>query len=122
MKNKVLTLAAVAEGSLGVVLLVWPPIVVRLLFGTEISGVGVVVSRFCGICLVGLGVACWQGNSAVRPLDGMLIYSTLAMLYLTCIGVRGEFAGVLLWPAVVVHAVLVVLLIRARFKEKTRAA
>ncbi len=122
MKNKILALAAVAEGSLGVILLVWPPIVVRLLFGAEISGVGVVVSRFCGICLVGLGVACWPGNSGVWPLDGMLTYSTLALLYLTSIGVHGEFAGWLLWPAVVAHAILVVLLVRARFKEKTRAA
>ena len=117
MKNKVLALAAAAEGSLGVILLVWPPIVVRLLFGAEISGVGVVVSRFGGICLVGLGVACWPGNSAVPPLDGMLTYSTLALLYLASIGVRGEFAGLLLWPAVVAHAILVALLFRARFKE-----
>ncbi len=45
------------------------------------------------------------------------------MLYLGYIGVRGEMAGLLLWPAVVVHAALVVLLVGARFKkEKTLVA
>ena len=118
MKNKVLALAAAGEAGTGLLLLAWPPIVVRLLFGAEISGVGLVVSRFGGVCLVGLGVACWPGNSALQPLNGMLTYSTLAMLYLTYIGVRGEMVGLLLWPAVVLHAILVVVLFRARFKEE----
>jgi hypothetical protein len=103
-------------------LLAWPPIVVRLLFGAEISGVGVVVSRFGGVCLVGLGVACWPGNSALQPVNGMLTYSTLAMLYLTYIGVRGDMVGLLLWPALVLHAALVVLLFRARLKEEMTPA
>ena len=53
----------------------------------------------------------------------MVTYSTLAMMYLIYIGVRGEVVGLLLWPAVVVHAILVVVLFRARFNEgKTPAA
>ena len=105
------------------VLLAWPPIVVRLLFGAEISGVGSIMSRIAGIALIGLGVACWPGTSGLQPLNGMLTYSTLAMLYLMYIGVRGEAVGLLLWPAVLAHAILVVLLLRSRFKdEKTPAA
>jgi len=122
MKNKVLALAAAAEAGTGLLLLAWPSLVVRLLFGADISGIGVVMSRIAGIALIGLGVACWPSNSAFQPLNGMLTYSTFAMLYLTYIGIRGEFAGVLLWPAVVAHAILSALLIRARFKsEKTPA-
>jgi hypothetical protein len=52
----------------------------------------------------------------------MLTYSTLAMLYLMYIGVRGEAIGLLLWPAVVAHAILVVLLFRARFKRRKDAS
>ena len=53
----------------------------------------------------------------------MVTYSALAMLYLIYIGVRGEGVGLLLWPGVVVHAILVVVLLRARIKEeKTPAA
>ena len=108
--KKVLAFAAIGEAATGLILLVYPPIVVRLLFGAEISGVGVVMSRIAGIALIGLGVACWPGNSAVQQLYGMLAYSTLAMLYLIRIGVRGEAVGLLLWPGVAVHALLITLL------------
>jgi hypothetical protein len=60
MKN-VLALAAVAEAATGLALLVFPPIVVRLLFGAEITDAGVVMSRIAGVCLVALGLACWPG-------------------------------------------------------------
>jgi hypothetical protein len=118
MKNKVLALAAAAEAGTGLLLLAWPSLVVRLLFGADISGIGVVMSRIAGIALIGLGVSCWPGKSTFQPLNGMLIYSTLAMLYFVSVGVRGEAVGLLLWPAVVIHAVLSVLLFRARFKEE----
>jgi hypothetical protein len=123
MKNKVLALSAAAEAGTGLLLLVWPPVVVRLLFVQEISDAAVIMSRLAGICLIGLGVACWPGNDTLRAFYGMVTYSTLAMLYLTYIGVRGEAVGVLLWPAVVAHVVLVALLVVARLNEqKTPAA
>ncbi len=121
MKNKVLALAGVAEISTGLLLFAWPPMVVRLLFGAEISGVGVIMSRISGVALISLGVSCWPGSSAFQPLNGMLTYSTLAMFYLGYIGIRSEMAGLFLWPAVVVHGILGVFLFRARFKEKTPA-
>ena len=116
--KKVLALAALAEAGTGVVLLAYPPIIVRLLFAAEITGAGVVMSRIAGIALMGLGVACWSGNSAFQPLYGMLTYSTLAMLYLVRIGIRGAPEGPLLWPGVVVHAILIVLLGGAWSKQR----
>jgi hypothetical protein len=116
--KKVLALAALAEAGTGVILLAYPPIVIRLLFGAEIDGAGVIMSRLAGIALMGLGVACWPGNSAFQPLYGMLTYSTLAMMYLILIGVRGQEVGLLLWPGVVVHAVLIVLLAGACVKQR----
>jgi hypothetical protein len=80
--KKLLVFAAVSEGSLGLILLVYPPIVVRLLFGVEIAGPGVWISRFASIALVGLAVACWPDGNPVRAFYGMSLYSTLAMLYL----------------------------------------
>lgn len=47
--------AAVAEAVTGVVLIVFPSIVFELLFGAEIAGAGVVVSRLAGISLRRLG-------------------------------------------------------------------
>ena len=44
----------------------------------------------------------------------MLTYGVLAALYLAYVGIRGESTGILLWPAVAAHAIIVVLLLRAR--------
>ncbi len=43
----------------------------------------------------------------------MLTYGALVTLYLGYIGLAGGFAGVLLWPAVVLHLILTALLVRA---------
>ena len=43
--RKVLTFAAVAEAATGVALIVVPSLVVRLLFGADIAGASVVMSR-----------------------------------------------------------------------------
>jgi hypothetical protein len=121
MTNKVLGLAALAEAVTGAILLVYPPVVVRLLFGIEIAGVAVVLARFTGIALIGLGVACWSNNSAIQPLYGMLAYSAIVTLYLAAVGISGA-AGILLWPAVAVHAALCVLLIMSRSKLQKNPA
>ena len=114
--RKLLGLVAIVEAATGLVLLMYPPIVVRLLFGAEIIGAGaIMMSRLAGIALIGLGVACWPSGSASQPLYGMVIYGALAALYLAYVGVRGQGVGVLLWPAVVIHAILIVLLLRARY-------
>ena len=107
--KKVLMLAASAEAGTGVILLAYPPIV-RLLFATEIIGLGVIMSRLAGIALIGFGIACWPGTDTRQASYGMVTYSVLAMLYLILIGVRGESVGLLLWPAVAAHALLTVLL------------
>src|SRR5262245_17280560 len=60
--KKLLALAAMGEAGTGLVLLVYPSIVVRLLFAAEIAGAGVVMSRITGISLIALGMACWPGS------------------------------------------------------------
>jgi hypothetical protein len=117
--KKLLALAAAGEAATGLILLVYPPVVVRLLFGAEMAGAGMVMSRIAGISLLALGLACWPdrdaGNSAARALRAMLCYSLLATLYLAYLGLGGEWVGSLLWPAVAIHALLMFLLARAWF-------
>jgi hypothetical protein len=48
----------------------------------------------------------------------MLTYSALVTLYLLYLAVRGEWAGPLLWPVVVLHAVLTFLLAREVVQRK----
>jgi len=112
---KILAFAAAVEVGTGLVLLVNPAIVVRLLLGTEVSGVGTMLGRCFGIALLGLGLACWpsrprveSGSAAFR---GMLIYNVLIALYLACLGAIGHVGGWLLWPGVVLHAVVALLLV-----------
>jgi hypothetical protein len=112
--KKVLTLTAVIEVATGAALLLVPSLVGRLLFGAELTGVALPVARVTGIALVGLGVACWPGP----PLAGMLSYSAAVTLYLAYVGFAGGFSGILLWPVVVLHAILTALLIRASRSDK----
>ena len=113
--KKVLTHAAVAEAATGLALLVVPSLVGQLLLGTGLTGVSIPVARVAGIALIALGIACLPGLA----LAVMLTYSALATVYLAYIAIRGEWVGPLLWPAVVLHAVLTGLLARAWF-SKTR--
>ena len=119
--QKLLAITAAAEAATGLALLAVPPIVVRLLFGAEIACAGTVITRIGGISLIALGLACWPGRDsggrANRALYGMLTYSALATLYLGYLGAVGEWVGILLWPAVGLHAVVTILLARALFKE-----
>src|SRR5438067_7347154 len=105
--NKVLTVAAVLEVATGMALLIVPSLVGWLLFGAEFTGVANPAARVTGIALLALGVGCWPGNTA---LCGMLTYGALATLYLAYLGVIGEWVGKLLWPAVLLHAILTAVL------------
>jgi hypothetical protein len=105
MKNA-LTFAAVAEVATGSALLVAPSLVGQLLLGDQLAGVATPVARVAGVALIALGISCWPAT----PLLGMFAYSSLITLYLAYIGFAEEFLGVLLWPAVVLHAILSIFL------------
>jgi len=105
---KVLVVAAVSEIATGMALLIVPSLVGWLLLGEELTGIAIPVARVTGIALIALGVACWPGT----PLAGMLTYSAAVTLYLVYVSLVGGLTGILLWPAVVVHATLTALLDR----------
>jgi len=116
--KKVLILAAVGEALTGLILLAYPPIVIRVLFDSQIAGAGILTSRIAGISLIALGVACWPDRNNLRAFYGMLTYSLLATLYLVYVGVSGE-VGLLLWPAVAAHVGLSGLLFWAWWKSSS---
>lgn len=104
--KRVLVVAAIAEIATGVGLLLVPSTLGQLLLGTAFTGLVVTVARLAGIALISLGVACWPGT----PLAGMLIYNAGAAVYLAYLGLADRLIGPLLWPAVILHAILAVLL------------
>jgi len=103
-----LLLAAVGEIATGLALLIVPSLIGRLLLGEELSGDAVPLARVLGIALIALGVACWPAT----PRIGMLTYGAVVTLYLAYLGFAGGFSGILLWPAVLLHAILTILLAR----------
>ena len=100
-----LTFAAIAEAVTGLGLLIVPSLVGQL---EPFTGVAIPVARVAGIAIIALAIACWPGPPPV----GMLTYSASIMLYFAYLGFAGGFAGVLLWPAVVIHLILTALLTR----------
>ena len=111
-----LAFAAISEAVTGLALLIAPSLVGQSLLGEQLAGVAIPVARVAGIALIALGIACWPGP----PLLGMLTYSALVALYLVYLGFAGGLAGVLLWPAVILHAILTALLVRDFSKTRLR--
>jgi hypothetical protein len=94
-----LTICAILEALTGLVLLVAPSLAGTALLGEPLSGAAIPLARVAGIALLGLAVACRPGP----PHLGMLVYSTLVMLYLAFLGLTGGATGWFLWPAVLLH-------------------
>ena len=116
--TRVLIFAGVAEAGTGLALLIVPSLVGQLLLGQALTGVAIPVARVTGIALIALGIACWPGRHAHV---GMLTYSAGATFYLTYLGIAGAFVGAFLWPAVIVHVALTVLLIGASVRDRQTA-
>ena len=108
--SRFLKLTAIIEVLTGLGLLVVPAIVVRLLLNSEISGAALPLGRVAGVALLALGVACWLASSdapssAARGLvSAMLLYNIGATLILGGAGLGSGLVGLILWPAVLVHA------------------
>jgi len=117
--KKLLHVAAVIEAATGIALMIHPPLVTRLLLGDGVSGAGIALGRVAGFALLALGLACWPGvdsaDAKSPALRGLLTYNLLATIYLAYLGIGGRLVGSLLWPAVVIHGVLMLLLARAWF-------
>jgi hypothetical protein len=119
-----LALTAGIEAATGLALMAVPSLVVRLLLGGEISGTSIPLGRLAGCGLLSLGMACWPerhatGNAA-HAHRGMLTYNSLVTLYFLYLGAGGEWVGVLLWPAVALHGILSLLLVRQRLAAGRR--
>jgi hypothetical protein len=113
--GKTLAIAAVIEVGTGLALIIDPAKVIALLLGTIEAGLGIPLARFLGIALLALGLACWPGGNreeyGSKPFQGMLTYNLLVALFLGYVGTFGDLGGPLLWPAVVLHASVALLLI-----------
>ena len=109
----VLGVAAGIEAVTGLVMILFPHALIRLLLGADATGLNIVIGRVAGIALLSLGLGCWMGRQESMfgwALFAMLTYNLLVTIYLAFVGLSTEFVGVLLWPAAALHAALTVLL------------
>jgi hypothetical protein len=112
--KKLLIVTALVETATGLMLLVSPTLVVAFLLGASLDApAALVVGRIAGAALLSLGVACWLARDglslALRGLiAAMLLYNCAAAAVLAHAGAVVGFVGVLLWPAVALHAALAV--------------
>jgi hypothetical protein len=105
--------AAVEAIATSLVLLISPSLFAWLVLGAELSETGEALGRLTGIVLLSFGLACWPASAAVKQSAkvnrALTIYNALATIYLVYLGVGGKLIGILLWPAVVLHVVLTML-------------
>ncbi|HXW47851.1 MAG TPA: hypothetical protein VEK31_00250 [Xanthobacteraceae bacterium] len=107
--------AAVEAAVTGLILIVSPSLFAWLILGTKLSLAGYALGRLAGIAMIGAGLAAWWPfsttvRSTTAAVPGFTIYNLFATIYLAYLGIAGQLVGILLWPAVALHAVLLILL------------
>lgn len=103
--------AAVEAAATGLILFVRPQVFAWLVFGAEFSESGNALGRLTAIAMLGLVLATWPKPAATASsIRALLIYNLLATLYLVYVGIGGQLTGILLWPAVALHAIFSILL------------
>lgn len=121
LTRRVLAFAAIAEAVTGVALLIAPRWFVTLLLGADVPDAAMPLGRLAGAGILALGFAGWPGVDPVASetpaFRGMLLYNVLIPLCLAWLSVAGHLGGILLWPAVVLHAVVAWLLLKGRREE-----
>jgi hypothetical protein len=117
-RRLLILVSAVLETGTGLALLLLPRLVVRVLLGAELVGAGVATSRLCGVALTSLGLACWPESEPPLPrmdrraVRALLVYNASATAYFGGLMALDGDRGILLVPAIVIHAVLAALFAR----------
>jgi hypothetical protein len=108
-------ITAFVEAATGLCLLFVPALLLAVLLGLEHGTVdGLFIGRIAGAALLAIGIASWLARvDTFTPaqrglLTGIFIYNSAAAMLLTFAGTVLEMIGVLLWPAVALHAILAV--------------
>jgi hypothetical protein len=116
-----LPVEAAIEGATGVALIIFPQAVSTLLLGAALAGPGIAVGRVAGIALLALGLVCWLSRrdaNKTTTLAAMITYNLLVTAFLVYLGIGGALVGILLWPAIAIHAVLTLLVAYVWFNDQ----
>lgn len=113
--KRLLTVTALLELGAGLALLFVPEVFVDLVLRSTLDGLAAMtVARIAGAALTALAIACWlarndPGSAAARGMTkAMVLYNLGAVLVLGSAGMLSQVVGILLWPAVIIHAAMAV--------------
>lgn len=111
--KKLLVATAAIEAGAGAALIGFPSATVDVLLGPSPEALPpTAVVRLLGLVLVVLGVLCWlAGRDTHKPCARRMVvamtgYNLAATALLVAVGLSAPKAGVLLWPAVALHAAM----------------
>ena len=108
-RKSLVAVAAWLEIIVGATLVADLNLVCELLFAAAPQGVGVPLGRIAGIALFALGVGGLRSTGAGLGGSGTLglfVYNAGGAIVLAWVAVETALRGVLLWPGVVLHAVI----------------
>jgi hypothetical protein len=82
----------------------------RHLVGTAIFGAAIPLGRIGAFALLALGLACWlaRDQAATELVIAIVLYNCGVLIMLGPAGVLTGMTGVLLWPAVALHAAVAI--------------
>lgn len=112
--KRVLMATAVIEVGAGLALLLWPSETVGLLLGSSFAPPSEAIVRVVGAGPLALGGVNWlisrrERSRAARCVVGfMTLYNLAAAAALSAVGVWLSQAGILLWPAALLHGAMTV--------------
>ena len=113
-RKMLLTATALIEAAAALALLLLPSEATSNLFGSALGApTALVIGRLAGVALLTLGVACWLGRSEGKStgnalVNAMLLYNAAAVALISYARIGLGLFAVLLWPAVLLHAVMAV--------------
>jgi len=113
-RRKLLLLAtACVEAATGLCLLFLPAVLFAVLLGLEHPTVDAIfIGRIAGAAMLAIGIASWMARTDTLTqaqlglLTGILVYNAAASMLLAFAGTVLKMSGVLLWPAMGLHAIL----------------
>lgn len=121
MRSRIVIAAAWLEIVVGTIFVVLPDIPCILLFDAKPEAMGRPLARWVGISLLALGIACLplKRMEPRRSAElGLFVFDAGLALVLACYGSIASVHGFLLWPIVILHAVIAAMLLPVIFSPK----
>ena len=109
MVRRYIVKAACLEIVVGALFIIVPNIPCALLFGANADNLGTALARWVGVSLLALGIACLPskaGESHRTAVLGLFLFNAGVTILFAYVGVASALHGFLLWPAVILHAII----------------